>query len=79
MRLWRHRINGPAAHLVRENDTVILITYAQMTTEEARTYVPKIVHVDHDNKIVRLGSDPTESINSWAYAPAFRSQYTGEN
>ena len=29
-------INGAAAHLMHENDIVILITYAQMTTEEAR-------------------------------------------
>ncbi len=29
-------INGAAAHLMHENDIVILITYAEMTTEEAR-------------------------------------------
>ena len=31
-------INGAAAHLMHENDIVILITYAQMTTEEAKAY-----------------------------------------
>lgn len=29
-------INGPAANLVQENDIVILITYAAMTTEKPR-------------------------------------------
>ena len=39
-------INGAAAHLMQENDIVILITYAEMTTEEAKAYTPKVVHVD---------------------------------
>lgn len=54
-------INGAAAHMVHVGDTVILITYAEMTTEEARAYQPKVVHVDADNHIVRLGNDPAEA------------------
>src|SRR6478672_11978619 len=38
-------INGAAAHMVHVGDTVILITYAEMTTEEARAYEPKVGHV----------------------------------
>ncbi|MFH5878950.1 aspartate 1-decarboxylase [Arthrobacter sp. NA-172] len=53
-------INGAAAHLVDVGDLVILITYAEMTTEEARVFQPKVVHVDKGNKIVQLGSDPAE-------------------
>ncbi|OFI36766.1 aspartate 1-decarboxylase [Arthrobacter sp. SW1] len=53
-------INGAAAHLVHVGDTVILITYAEMTTEEALAYEPKVVHVDRDNKILQLGNDPAE-------------------
>ena len=53
-------INGAAAHMVHVGDTVILITYAEMTTEEARTYEPRVVHVDKDNKILQLGNDPAE-------------------
>ncbi|ABM07814.1 aspartate 1-decarboxylase [Pseudarthrobacter sp. PvP004] len=53
-------INGAAAHLVHVDDTVILITYAEMTTEEARTYEPRVVHVGKDNKILQLGNDPAE-------------------
>jgi aspartate 1-decarboxylase len=55
-------INGAAAHLVSVGDTVILIAYGQMTTDEAREYVPRVVHVDGDNRIVALGSDPAEAL-----------------
>jgi aspartate 1-decarboxylase len=37
-------INGAAAHLIHEGDVVILISYASMTREEAREYVPTVVH-----------------------------------
>ncbi|MCU1547097.1 MAG: aspartate 1-decarboxylase [Arthrobacter sp.] len=62
-------INGAAAHLVQENDIVILITYAQMTTAEAKAYDPKVVHVDQDNKIVRIGNDPAEGITPGLMRP----------
>jgi aspartate 1-decarboxylase len=51
-------INGAAAHLVHPADLVILISYAQMDDATAREYKPKVVHVDADNRIVDLGSDP---------------------
>ena len=51
-------INGAAARLVRPGDVVILIAYAQMTTEEARRFKPSVVFVDADNTIVELGADP---------------------
>ncbi|GAA4053636.1 aspartate 1-decarboxylase [Arthrobacter methylotrophus] len=62
-------INGAAAHLVHVGDVVILITYAEMTTEEARAYQPKVVHVDKSNKIVQLGSDPAEGITPGIMRP----------
>ncbi|MGW9552792.1 aspartate 1-decarboxylase [Citricoccus zhacaiensis] len=55
-------INGAAAHLVDVGDTVILITYAQMEAVEARSFVPTVVHVDADNRIVNLGTDPSEAL-----------------
>jgi aspartate 1-decarboxylase len=51
-------INGAAAHLVRPDDLVILISYGQMDDAEARSYQPRIVHVDATNEIIELGSDP---------------------
>jgi aspartate 1-decarboxylase len=51
-------INGAAAHLVHPGDLVILISYAQMDDELARTYQPRVVHVDRANRIIELGHDP---------------------
>ena len=51
-------INGAAAHLVHPSDLVILIAYGMLADAEARTYTPHVVHVDTDNRIVGVGSDP---------------------
>lgn len=50
-------INGAAARLISPGDTVIVIAYASMTDEEARTYEPQVVFVDKDNRIVEVGHD----------------------
>jgi len=44
-------VNGAAAHLNRPGDLVILSTFADMTPEEARAHVPKVVLVDGKNRI----------------------------
>jgi aspartate 1-decarboxylase len=62
-------INGAAAHLVQEGDLAILISYAQMTTAEARDYVPTVVHVDARNRIVGLGTDPAEALTPGLVRP----------
>ncbi len=36
-------INGAAAHLVKVGDTVIIMAYAMMSPDEARTFKPSIV------------------------------------
>lgn len=64
-------INGAAAHLVDIGDTVILITYGQMDDALARSFEPTVVHVDADNKIVRLGSDPAEALVDGTQRPPF--------
>ncbi|KGM08349.1 aspartate 1-decarboxylase [Cellulomonas bogoriensis] len=51
-------INGAAAHMVDPGDLVIVIAYAQMPDEQARTYSPRVVHVDAGNRMVDLGQDP---------------------
>lgn len=53
-------INGAAAHLINPGDLVIIISYLQATSEEAAEYVPRVVHVDADNRIVALGTDLAE-------------------
>ena len=55
-------INGAAAHLVHPGDLVILISYGQMDSAEARAYQPRIVHVDAANRIVELGVDPAAAV-----------------
>ncbi|MBG6084234.1 aspartate 1-decarboxylase [Zhihengliuella flava] len=55
-------INGAAAHLINPGDTVILISYAEMDTAEAREYVPRVVHVNESNEMIQLGEDPAEAI-----------------
>ncbi|HEX6149537.1 aspartate 1-decarboxylase [Nocardioides sp.] len=57
-------INGAAARLVHPGDVVILIGYAQVTTEEARQMQPHIVFVDADNALTATGSDPAETFGS---------------
>ena len=45
-------INGAAAHLVNEGDTVIIIAYELATDEKARDYHPRKVFVNERNEIV---------------------------
>lgn len=46
-------LNGAAARLVQPGDIVIIIAYAMMTPEEAKTFKPKIVFPDYiTNKII---------------------------
>ena len=55
-------INGAAAHLVHPDDLVIIISYAMLDDAEARRLQPRIVHVDEENRIVKLGNDPAEPV-----------------
>jgi aspartate 1-decarboxylase len=45
-------INGAAAHLMKPKDMVIIATFAELEESEARAFAPKVVLVDHQNKIV---------------------------
>jgi aspartate 1-decarboxylase len=55
-------INGAAARLVHPGDLVILIAYGVMEDAEAREYVPRVVFVDSENRVVGTGSDPAEAL-----------------
>ena len=48
-------INGAAARLVQRGDLVIILAYATLSEAEAETCVPKLVYVDGENRIARLG------------------------
>ncbi|WP_103503807.1 MULTISPECIES: aspartate 1-decarboxylase [unclassified Streptomyces] len=62
-------INGAAAHLVSPGDLVILISYAQVDDAEARTLRPRVVHVDTENRIVELGTDPSRPVPGTERSP----------
>lgn len=55
-------INGAAAHLVTEGDLVIIISYGLFDDAEARALRPTVVHVDAQNRVVKLGDDAGEPV-----------------
>ena len=55
-------INGAAARLVHEGDLVIIISYGMFDDAEARALIPRVVHVDEKNRIVKLGEDAAEPV-----------------
>ncbi|GAA5082860.1 aspartate 1-decarboxylase [Thermocatellispora tengchongensis] len=55
-------VNGAAAHLVHPGDLVIIIAYGQMDDAEARSFRPRVVHVDSANRVIALGADPAEPV-----------------
>jgi aspartate 1-decarboxylase len=54
-------INGAAARLIAEGDLVIIIAYGGFTEAEAAALEPRVVFVDHDNRIHEVGTDPAKS------------------
>ncbi len=47
-------LNGAAAKLINAGDTVIIMAYAEMSEEEAKSFRPKVVFVDDGNKITSV-------------------------
>jgi aspartate 1-decarboxylase len=47
-------LNGPAARLGYPGDEVVIITYSQMSEEEAKKHTPTVVLVDKQNKITKV-------------------------
>ncbi len=50
-------MNGGAAHHAKPNDKLIIMSFANMSTQEARLFKPKIVLVDERNKITAIRDD----------------------
>jgi aspartate 1-decarboxylase len=55
-------INGAAAHLVHPGDLVIIMSYAVLDDAEARALNPTVVHVDEQNRVVKIGNDAAEPV-----------------
>ncbi|MGZ0053251.1 aspartate 1-decarboxylase [Brevibacillus gelatini] len=47
-------LNGAAARLVQKGDIVIIIAYAMMTDEQARTHKPRVAIMDEHNRIKEM-------------------------
>jgi aspartate 1-decarboxylase len=51
-------LNGAAARLVQPGDRVIVVSYGIYAADELDEHVPKVVHVDERNAILRVDADP---------------------
>lgn len=51
--------NGAAAHLIRPGDVVIIATFSFLVdvSEEAPSIDPKVVFVDSENRMIRVGKE----------------------
>lgn len=47
-------LNGAAARLVQLGDKVIIMAYAWLDEKELKAYAPKVVFVDHENRMVQI-------------------------
>ena len=47
-------LNGAAARAGQKGDPVIIMAYASMTTDEAKTHRPKVVFVGDNNEMIRV-------------------------
>lgn len=45
-------LNGPAARKAQKGDVIIIISYAQMTPEEAKIFQPKIIFPDENTNLL---------------------------
>ena len=64
-------VNGAAAHLAEVGHLVIIISYAQLTDEEARAFEPTVVHVDAGNRIIAVDADPAGAHTAGLSRPPF--------
>ena len=47
-------LNGAAARKVQVKDKIIIVAYALLSQDEQKTFVPKIAHVDENNKLIKI-------------------------
>jgi len=56
-------INGAAARLVREGDTVLVISYAHMDDREAREHKPTVVFVAGRNRVASIKEETPQTVS----------------
>ena len=47
-------VNGAAARLVHAGDRLIIVSYAQMTAEEAKGFKPRVLLMDDGNRVKKV-------------------------
>jgi aspartate 1-decarboxylase len=52
------QLNGAAARLVERGDRVIIVAYGLYSESELEHHEPRVVHVDTENRVVRVDADP---------------------
>jgi aspartate 1-decarboxylase len=52
------QVNGAAARLVRTGDKVIVASFAAYDESDLERHSPVVVHVDDDNEVTAVDSDP---------------------
>jgi aspartate 1-decarboxylase len=60
------QLNGACSRLAAVGDEIIIMTYADMERDEARTYTPVVVVADKQNRVAkryRIGADVLESLH----------------
>lgn len=50
-------LNGAAARLVQVGDIVIIISFVNLTPEEAKDHSPSVVFVDEHNRVIKKGKE----------------------
>ena len=50
------KVNGAAAHHIRADDLIIIVSYCQLKPHEIKLHEPKIVHVNSNNTIVSIAT-----------------------
>lgn len=55
-------INGAAAHLVSPGNLVIIMSFVGVQQSDLARHRSAVVHVDAANRIVGLGTDPSEPV-----------------
>ena len=66
-------INGAAARLVSAGDTIIIISYVQVSPEELEGFAPKVVLLDQRNRIRQVVAESCELSEEREVGTAFGS------
>jgi aspartate 1-decarboxylase len=69
-------VNGAAARLISAGDTVIVISYAQVTPEEVEGHAPKIVMLDERNCVRQVITEACRLPEESGFGTSFGSPHT---